>query len=136
MSEKEIVVPAARGDVGTVLVGTSNYSHPDLLSFSNRHLLTVFRIISGHPKGLLLSQIQDKAGFHRGNKENMARRKEILLCCEALTFYKYTRKESYKFFPTGKELIVSSEPRVFGADGLPRIRTATTATMPEYPRPA
>jgi len=106
--------------------------HSSLLSFSNRHFLTALRIVEGNKRGLTLSQIQDKTGASRGDKSNMNRRREISRCCEVLVFYRYLEKHGRKFYPTGKRLMVDDEPREFGADGLPRVKLASVATMPLY----
>jgi hypothetical protein len=82
----------------------------------------------------MVSEIQDLAGFPRGNPDNMVHRREISRCCEVLTFFKYFRKQGYKYYPTGKKPIIEDEPREFGKDGLPRVRIQTLASMPFYAR--
>ena len=114
---------------------TNNDSRLSLLNFTNRHSLLTFKVVENCPKGLKLSEIQDKAGFPRGNPDNMAHRREISRCAEVLVFFKYFRKQGDRFYPTGKKPIIGDEPREFGkSDGLPRVRIQTLASMPFYAR--
>jgi len=133
-----------RGEIGVnpQQSGLNSNSTPWYLSFQNFYSKEIYEYLLEHP-GSTLSEIQRGCGCklhynHRGSHwENLLKIADTL---EILCFFKYLKKERFRFFPTKKKPIVCDPPRTFernpiGPDGLPRTKPTDHATMPLYARP-